>query len=100
VGGIRSGWRARGDPGGDRVEMRYSAPGPGRGRPSCGAQEDGDAEGGDPHSPAGAADRAGQIPHREAGDGGGEDIAMVEQVKRAHGGARQGAAEVATRIWS
>src|SRR4029077_12894389 len=30
VGGIRSGWRARGDPGGDRVKMRCSAPGPGR----------------------------------------------------------------------
>src|SRR5207245_7315474 len=65
--------------------MRCSAPGPGRSRPGCGAQEDGDAEGGHPYSPAGAADRAGQVPGRKAGDGGGEDVALVEQVERADG---------------
>ena len=61
VSGIRSGCRSRGDQGADRVEMRCSAPGPGRGRPGrgCRAQEDGDAEDGHPDSPAGAADQAG-----------------------------------------
>ena len=52
---------------------------------AAGAQQDGDAEGGHPDSPAGAADRVGQVPDREAGDGGGQDVALVEQVERADG---------------
>jgi hypothetical protein len=45
--------------------------------------EQGDAEGDDPQGPCRAADEAGQIPHREAGYGGGEDVALVEQVQPA-----------------
>src|SRR6185437_2302336 len=74
-------------PDGERVEMRCSAPGHGRGRPGrgCRAQQDGDAQGSHPESPAGAADQAGQVPDREAGNGGGQNVALVEQVERADG---------------
>jgi hypothetical protein len=57
----------------------------GRDRVTDGPQQDGHAEGGHPQSPAGAADQPGEIPDREAGDGGGKDVALVEQVDRADG---------------
>jgi hypothetical protein len=84
---MRFGWRPR--------EDAVFSSGLGRGRPGCGcgaaegrgcgAQEDGDAEGGHPEAPAGAADRSGQVPDREAGDRGGQDVALIEQVQRADG---------------
>ena len=44
------------------------------------AHDDRDAQGSDPQSPAGAAEQTGEVPDREAGHRGSEDVALVERV--------------------
>src|SRR5688500_14773561 len=46
-------------------------------------EQDAGAEGGYPEAPAGAAEKAGEVPDGKSGDGGGEDVALVEQVDAA-----------------
>ena len=70
--GGRDGRGVRGDAGAGHGLSRADRP-----------QQEHDAEGGDPQTPAGAADEAAQVPDREAGNGGGQDVALVGQVQRA-----------------
>ena len=71
--------------GGGRRGGVARCPGPWRRRRRARAEQEGDAEGGHPQSPAGAAEQAGEVPDREAGHGGSEDVALVEQVEGADG---------------